>query len=259
MPLLANDRLDPAWTHGDLLLTLSADRPDAVLHGLRQLMRATRSGLALHWVIDGYSRADPPGTTGRTSNRNLLGFKDGTANLHVGSAGQMRDFVWVDDGSTYQVVRLLRLLVERWDRASLTEQERIIGRAKNTGAPLGREREEDEPDYAGDGAGERIPLDAHIRLARPRTEATESQRMLRKGFSYQKGFDGAGQLDQGLAFVSYQRSLSTFLAVQERLAGEPLEEYALPFGGGFYVVLPGARNDEDFLGRSLLASPTRAL
>jgi deferrochelatase/peroxidase EfeB len=59
-------------------------------------------------------------------------------------------------------------------------------------------------------------------------------------------------LDQGLAFVSYQRQLADFLAVQQRLAGEWLEEYTLAFGGGFFFVLPGAQDAEDWLGRSLL-------
>ena len=60
---------------------------------------------------------------------------------------------------------------------------------------------------------------------------TESQRMLCKGFNFQKGFAGAGLLEQGLAFVSYQLQLADFLAVQQRLASERLEEDTLPFGG----------------------------
>jgi deferrochelatase/peroxidase EfeB len=34
MPFLANDRLDPAQSPGDLLLALSADQPDMLLHAL---------------------------------------------------------------------------------------------------------------------------------------------------------------------------------------------------------------------------------
>ena len=48
MPYLTNDRLDPAQTHGDLLLALSADQPDVLLHALRQLMRRVRDNLVLH-------------------------------------------------------------------------------------------------------------------------------------------------------------------------------------------------------------------
>ena len=78
--------------------------------------------------------------------------------------------------------------------------------------------------------------------------------MLRRGFSYSRGFDRAGRLDQGLAFVSYQRSLrKAFLAVQARLQGERLEEYILPEGGGFFFALPGVPEPGRFLGDALVA------
>ena len=44
-----------------------------------------------------------------------------------------------------------------------------MGRHKANGAPLGMEHETDVPDYAADPRGRAIPLDAHIRLANPRT------------------------------------------------------------------------------------------
>ena len=78
--------------------------------------------------------------------------------------------------------------------------------------------------------------------------------LLRRGFNYSRGFDGAGRLDQGLAFVAYQRSLEKgFLTVQRRLKGEPLEEYILPVGGGFYFTLPGVTGTDRFLGDRLLS------
>ena len=56
MPFLANDKLDPARSHGDLLLTISSYHEDLNLFALRQLMRATRRHLVLEWMIDGYNR-----------------------------------------------------------------------------------------------------------------------------------------------------------------------------------------------------------
>ena len=76
--------------------------------------------------------------------------------------------------------------------------------------------------------------------------------LVRRGMSYSRGVDSAGLLDQGLAFVSYQRRLSHFLEAQERLKGEPLEEYLRPEGGGFFFVLPGVVEIGDWLGRSLI-------
>lgn len=61
------------------------------------------------------------------------------------------------------------------------------------------------------------------RRANPRTPETAANLILRRGYSYARGFDAAGQLDQGLAFACFQRSLADgFLAVQARLTGEGL-------------------------------------
>lgn len=261
MPFLANDRLDPARTHGDLLLNIDARHPDTIQFALRQLMRRRRRDLVLHWIIDGYTRGGGvnDGTAG--APRNLLGFKDGTANLDSSDDAATKRHVWVqpgDDqpqwsvGGSYQAVRVIRMFVEFWDRTPLAEQEAIMGRHKLSGAPLGMERESDVPDFSDDPDGEVMPLDAHIRLANPRTAATDENLIFRRGFSYTRGYDRAGRLDMGLAFVSYQRSfVKGFLAVQERLAGEPLEEYILPEGGGFFFALPGVPEPGRYLGDGL--------
>jgi deferrochelatase/peroxidase EfeB len=263
MPFLANDRLDPERSHGDLLLTVTSAHEDVNLFALRQLMRATRGTLALHWMLGGYNRRSRA-ARGEAGKRNLMGFIDGTSNLDPSDDAVMDRYVWVqpdDDepawavGGTYHVVRVIRMLVEFWDRTRLSEQESIIGRRKASGAPLGGEIETDVPDYSADADGEVTPLDAHIRLANPRTAGTEGDLILRSGLSFSRGFDGDGQLDQGLAFVSFQRRLPQFLNTQARLAGEPLEEYIVPEGGGFYFALPGVADDGEFLGAQLFARP----
>lgn len=268
MPFLANDRLDPKLSHGDISVIFESGHNDTMQFALRQLMRRTRSDLVLRWMVDGYARGIGAGRAAVASDkdaatpRNLLGFKDGTSNLDVADPAVMDRHVWVgadDDepewatGGTYQAVRIIRNFVEFWDRTQLAEQEALIGRAKVSGAPLGMSGEFDDPDFAADPDGLRIKLNAHIRLANPRTPETEKNLILRRGFNYSRGFDAAGRLDQGLAFVAYQRSLRDgFLAVQERLNGEPLEEYILPVGGGFFFVLPGVTGHDRFLGDALV-------
>jgi deferrochelatase/peroxidase EfeB len=264
MPFLANDRLDPKLSHGDLSIIIEAGHNDTVQFALRQLMRRTRRHLVLRWMVDGYARGIGAGRASDASTpRNLLGFKDGTANLDVDDAALMDSHVWVGPGDgepdwavggSYQAIRIIRMFVEFWDRTQLVEQQNLIGRDKVSGAPLGLTGEFTDPDYPSDPDGKRIKLDAHIRLANPRTPQTEENRILRRGFNYSRGFDGAGRLDQGLAFVAYQRSLQKgFLTVQSRLKGEPLEEYIMPVGGGFFFVLPGVTGEDRFLGDKLLS------
>jgi deferrochelatase/peroxidase EfeB len=260
MPFLTNDKLDPARSHGDLLLTISSAHEDVNLFALRQLMRATRGTMALHWMLDGYNRRTEAGP-GEAGVRNLMGFVDGTANLRPEDDAAMDRYVWVRAadgepawaaGGSYHVVRVIRMFVEFWDRTKLSEQEALIGRRKVDGAPLDGQKETDIPNYGADPDGKLTPLDAHIRLANPRTAEAADDLIFRKGLSFSRGFDDGGRLDLGLAFVSYQRTMGQFLRTQARLKGEPLEEYIEPQGGGFFYALPGAP-EGTWLGQALFA------
>ncbi|WP_034915566.1 iron uptake transporter deferrochelatase/peroxidase subunit [Erwinia sp. 9145] len=262
MTRFPNDALDARLCHGDLLLQICANTNDTVIHALRDIIKYTPDLLSVRWRREGFISDHAARSHGKETPINLLGFKDGTANPDSTNAALMNQMLWVTAeqgepawavGGSYQAARIIQFRVEFWDRTPLREQENIFGRVKHSGAPLGMSNEHDVPDYASDPDGEVTPLDAHIRLANPRTADSQDSLMMRRGYNYSLGVSHAGQLDMGLLFVCYQHDLEKgFLTVQKRLNGEALEEYIKPIGGGYFFVLPGVPDDKHYLGQTLL-------
>jgi deferrochelatase/peroxidase EfeB len=260
MPNFPNDELDPARAGGDVLVQLCAGHRDTVVHAARQLLSAVAGKLTVRWTIDGFNGTQH-GPTPRSSKRNLFAFRDGTANPDVTDAALMDRLIWIGPGSgepawttggTYQVVRTIRMHVEFWDRVGMLEQQNMIGRYRVSGAPLGGSSEFEDPDYPSDPDGTRIPLDAHIRLANPRTPATADERILRRGYNYHRGVDEAGDLDQGLVFIAFNQDIERqFSTIQDRLRPEPMSDYITPVGGGYFFVPRGAGAPPDWVGSGL--------
>jgi deferrochelatase/peroxidase EfeB len=154
---------------------------------------------------------------------------------------------WIAGGS-YLVSRRVRIRIEAWDRTPIGEQESIFGRRKGNGAPFGGSAEHDRV------VDSKLPADAHIRLANPRTgAASERQRILRRGYNFDDGMaPGLTQSDAGLFFLAYQRDpRSQFVPIQERLASsDRLNEYIQHTSSGLWAVPPGTAGG--FLAESLL-------
>jgi deferrochelatase/peroxidase EfeB len=259
MPAFPNDVLDPARCHGDLLLQVgAADTATARL----VVDELAATDLALRWRVEGFRDENVVTDAGRASDRNLFGFREGAGNPDVRDEAEMDRLVWAGPssgepvwavGGTYQVVRVIRFATALWDGEPLTRQEAVFGRRKSDGVPLGGDREDGNFDYRADPSGQSIALDAHIRRANPRTPETAGSRILRRGYSYRAGVDAAGRRDEGMLFVCFQQDVERgFATVQRRLAGEALDRYVLPVGGGYFFVLPGVSgSDGDYLGRTL--------
>lgn len=256
LPAFRGDQLDGRRCDGDLGVQACAEDPQVAFHAIRNLARVAGPTVAMRWWQIGFLPDGAPDTT----PRNLLGFKDGTANVSGTDEAALRAHVWVAphdgpdwlvDGS-YLVVRRIRMDLPAWDSSPRSEQEATFGRFKGSGAPLTGQRELQRPDFGRRDAHGRpvIPLDAHIRLAAPETNS--GARLLRRGYSYLDA--ESPDVEAGLFFLCYQRDLADgFVAVQRRLAGhDALNEYVTHTSSAVFACPPGVRPG-DHWGDSLLA------
>ena len=143
--------------------------------------------------------------------------------------------------------------IEIWDRTSLSEQERIIGRNKGEGAPLSGKSEFDLADYAAvrpDGEPA-IPKIAHVRLAS--ADNLGGVRILRRGYNFVDGSDGQGHLDAGLFFIAFLRDPhAQFVPMQSALAkSDDLMEYIEHTGSAVFACPPGL-GEGAYWGQALL-------
>jgi deferrochelatase/peroxidase EfeB len=260
LPAFPGDELDPAISGGDLCIQACANDPQVAVHAVRNLARLGQGVVSVRWSQLGFGRTSST-STGQATPRNLFGLKDGTDNLKAENGAALEKFVWVADGDgpdwltggSYLVTRRIRMQIETWDRQPLREQERVVGRTKGTGAPLGQQAEFDPVEFGTEVDGEpAIPRTSHVFLAHPTNAGTA---ILRRGYSFVDGSDGLGRLDAGLFFMAYQRDPATgFVQVQRNLRADAMNEYIKHTSSAVFACPPGVRDATDWWGRALFAS-----
>ncbi len=258
LPHFAGDALEAGFTGGDICIQACADDPQVAVHAIRNLTRIAFGRAAIRWSQLGYGRTSSTSTSQKTE-RNLFGFKDGTANIKAEEPADVADFVWTQAsaaapwmaGGTYLVARRIRMTLETWDRASLREQESVTGRNKAEGAPLSGGQEFTPANFATtDPSG--APLiapDSHVARAHP--EHNGGVKMLRRGYNFVDGNDALGRLNAGLFFLSFQKSPDQFITVQKNLASnDAMNEYIKHVGSGIFAI-PSGIHPGSFVGSSL--------
>ena len=263
LPHFPADKLDPVRSNGDLCVQACAHDPQVAVHAIRNLSRIAFGTAAMRWAQLGFGRTSSTSTAQSTA-RNLFGFKDGTANLKSQDREGVEEFVWVGEGDdpradwltggTYLVARRINMQIETWDRSSLREQESLVGRDREEGAPLSGGTEFTEPDFDLQGReGPLIGLDSHVRLAHP--SQNKGVKMLRRGYNFTDGSNALGRLDAGLFFVAFVRDPDVhYIPMQTRLSAQDgLMEYLQHTGSGLWAVPPGVRRKTGFIGDTLFA------
>ncbi len=259
LPAFPGDALEASRSGGDLCVQACADDTQVAFHAVHLLSHLAGADASLRWTQRGFwhSTAD-----GARTPRNLLGFKDGTANLRGDNATAMNRLVWVQpsdqppwlrDG-TYLIIRRIEISLESWDSLPIHQQERVVGREKTSGAPLGRHHEHDPLDLRALNAhgSPVIPIDAHVRVAAD--QGDPAQRILRRGYSYSDASHPDGSLDAGLFFVAFARDPARqFIPLQHRLAtGDALSMFTVHTASAIFACPPGAPRG-GFVGQGLFS------
>lgn len=244
LPAFAVDRLDGRWPATDVLLQIGSDDVMTVSHAVRVLTRGARSFVDPAWVQRGFVRSRGVAPAG-TTPRNLMGQVDGTSNPAPGTA-ELDRTVWSADGpswwhgGTMLVLRRIRMELDTWERLGRTDREMAIGRRLPDGSPLAGGGEHAQVDLEAVGADGLlvVPELAHVRQAKARHD---SERMLRRGYTYDDSPGAASVSDVGLLFAAYVADVDRqFVPVQRRLeAADLLNKWTTPVGSAVYALPPG--------------------
>ena len=258
LPSFANDSLRPGISNGDIAIQACAEDAQVAFHAVHDLIRLASPTAVPRWSLAGFGRT--LNTRGQATPRNILGFKEGTANIVAQDHAALDRFVWAGAPESpgwmirgsYMVVRRIQTLLHHWDSVSLDQQERTFGRHKVSGAPLGERHEFDPIDLNAvvNGQPAISPL-AHIRLASP--AYNNGERILRRGYSYTDGiYDGA--VGGGQLFICFQRDpRAQFIPMQTKLAqGDLLNQHTQHIGSAIFACPPGAAPG-GFVGEGLFA------
>jgi deferrochelatase/peroxidase EfeB len=265
LPKFPGEQLIEERTGGDLSVQACADDPQVAFHAVRQLARLSYEVAQIRWAQAGFMS----GHGAKETPRNLMGFKDGTANPATTDAKLMDSFVWVGSagpawmrGGSYVVVRRARMALEHWDRMNVSFQEQTFGRQKYSGAPIGGKRESDPVDLdAVDADGNPVIAEnSHVRLAT--AASNDGARILRRAYSYNDGVNfiaerwppwrQAMEYDAGLLFICYQSDPRTgFIKIFDRLARfDMMNQFVTNTGGGLFAC-PGGVAKGEFIGQRL--------
>ena len=137
-----------------------------------------------------------------------------------------------------------------------------MGRHKDTGAPLGKQKEFDALDLnAHDADGNPVvPENSHVRLGAP--ELNDGAQILRRSYSYDNGLSYTTErwppwhqgmeFDAGLLFMCYQHDpRQGFVKIFDKMSKfDMMNQFVTHIGGGLFACPPGAK-EGGYIGQTL--------
>lgn len=226
MPGWEGDDFDPAATQGDVVVQICADERSTTYQVEKSVLAQLGPALTVKERHVGF---------GLPESRGVLGFVDGTGNP---KGADRVDVVAIPDdephaGGSFLVLRKIREDLSRWDRLTVDDQERVVGRKKADSAKL------DPP--------ESTPRTSHRLKSSYRDADGEEVEILRRSFPYDEGGEA------GLIFICFVADLLQFEQVKgqmvsdhtgdERVGKDAIEDFYTTVSGGYYFAPPAPDGD----------------
>ncbi len=226
MPGWEGDDFDPAATQGDVVVQICADERSTTYQVEKSVLAQLGGALTLKERHVGF---------GLPESRGVLGFVDGTGNP---KGADRVDVVAIPDGESHAggsflVLRKIREDLSRWDRLTVDDQERIVGRKKADSAKL------DPP--------ESTPRTSHRLKSSYRDADGEEVEILRRSFPFDEGGEA------GLIFIAFVADLLQFEQVKgqmvsdhtgaDQVGTDAIEDFYTTVSGGYYFAPPAPDGD----------------
>ena len=226
MPGWEGDDFDPAVTQGDVVVQICADERSTTYQVEKSVLAQLSGALTLKERHVGF---------GLPESRGVLGFVDGTGNP---KGADRIDVVAIPDGEphadgSFLVLRKIREDLSRWDRLTVDDQERIVGRKKADSAKL------DPP--------ESTPRTSHRLKSSYRDADGKEVEILRRSFPFDEGGEA------GLIFICFVADLLQFEQVKGQMVSEhtgadqvgkdAIEDFYTTVSGGYYFAPPAPDGD----------------
>lgn len=240
-PRITNERLDPAQQGSDLGVQICADDSQVIFHALRTLAKIGRNKATISFMENGFQPTRQ--STQQTTPRDLFGFRDGSTNPVEDK--EFDSFIWVSggdqewlEGGSYMVYRRSAIIMAPWENMRISEQERLIGRRKDTGAPLSNP-DGDEftlPDLTAkdDNGNYLIDPNSHVAVT---SDQRHGFKILRRAFNYWEGLTDHGDQNCGFLNMSFVNDPYNYWKLRDDMGKyDILNEYYYDDRSGLYAV-----------------------
>lgn len=239
-PRIVGDEFDSSKTASDFGIQACGDDPSVVYHAIRHLARIARPYATIFFTQTGYM---PYRQTDQYTPRDQFGFRDGTTNPTEDE--EFDKYVWISDseqewlnGGSYMIYRDDGVDIEAWDNDRISDQERNIGRRKDTAAPLS-DPDGDEftvPDFNAKDEDGNYLIDpaSHVAIT---SDIRLGFKILRRGYNYWQGLKENGMQSAGFLNMAYVNNLDNFCKLRNDMGKyDILNDYYYGLNGAFYAV-----------------------